>query len=133
MAYDPKAGERRGLAPQAWPDEVADLLLEPERRSRTVAATAITPARRGIGGPSQRPLTRTPAGPPSPPRATLPTPLARSPALWGGIGFLLGIVFWHWIGFWGFVSAAVWPATSHQRPDARLQTENSDGRRPTDR
>jgi len=26
---------------------------------------------------------------------------------WGGLGFLIGAVFWHFIGFWGFVSDIV--------------------------
>lgn len=35
-------------------------------------------------------------------------PVGRRAALvWGGCGFLVGAVFWHAIGFWGFVSAIV--------------------------
>jgi hypothetical protein len=31
----------------------------------------------------------------------------RPAAVWGGLGFLAGAVFWHAVGFWTFVSDAV--------------------------
>ncbi len=34
-------------------------------------------------------------------------PTTTSPALWGLLGFVIGAVFWHFIGFWGFVSDVV--------------------------
>ena len=34
--------------------------------------------------------------------------LERPPFVWGGLGFIAGILAWHVIGFWGFVSEAVY-------------------------
>ena len=33
--------------------------------------------------------------------------LERPPVVWGGLGFITGILAWHVIGFWGFVSTVV--------------------------
>lgn len=42
------------------------------------------------------------ADPTPQPQATWRTPIA-----WAGVGFLVGAIFWHFIGFWGFVSDIV--------------------------
>ncbi len=36
-----------------------------------------------------------------------------SAALWGAGGFLTGVIFWHCIGFWGFVSDVVFSNRAH--------------------
>lgn len=48
----------------------------------------------------------------APPRSQNPPRPSRlegagSALLWGGSGFLIGAIFWHFIGFWGFVSTVV--------------------------
>ncbi len=47
-------------------------------------------------------------------RVSLPDDVENSPppsrlavAAWGALGFVVGAVFWHFIGFWGFVSDVV--------------------------
>jgi hypothetical protein len=50
-----------------------------------------------------------------------PTPRRRrsraraSAWLWGIAGFVFGIVFWHLIGFWGFMAQVVLPTPAHQK------------------
>ena len=44
-------------------------------------------------------------------------PSTGSALAWAGLGFLVGAVFWHFIGFWGFVSSIV---LSGQPTPARL-------------
>lgn len=39
--------------------------------------------------------------------ATIPRAGAVSSLVWGVMGFLIGAVFWHFIGFWGFISEIV--------------------------
>jgi hypothetical protein len=41
--------------------------------------------------------------------------------LWGGIGFVLGALFWHLVGFWSFVSDVVLNATSSGPPVAIMR------------
>lgn len=43
---------------------------------------------------------------------------SRSPAgwRWGLLGFASGVIFWHLIGFWGFVAEVVLPTPSENRP-----------------
>lgn len=35
---------------------------------------------------------------------------------WGLLGFASGVIFWHLIGFWGFVAEVVLPSPSENRP-----------------
>lgn len=35
-------------------------------------------------------------------------PLDRSPLVWSGLGFVAGMITWHFIGFWSFVSNVVY-------------------------
>ena len=39
----------------------------------------------------------------------------------GTCGFLLGAVFWHWIGFWGFVTSTVLRGPMDDRPRAGIE------------
>lgn len=41
--------------------------------------------------------------------------------LWGGLGFVLGALFWHFVGFWSFVSDVVLNATSSGPPAAIMR------------
>lgn len=66
----------------------------------------------------------------------------RTQIAWGGAGFLLGVIVWHFVGFWSFVSTIVFrgpaePGTStaatHQ-PTARAAAKRSEtvlGKAPT--
>jgi hypothetical protein len=43
----------------------------------------------------------------------------RSAALaWGGLGFLVGAVFWHFVGFWSFISEVVFKGRHDAEPTA---------------
>lgn len=57
------------------------------------------------------------------PEAAHPTaesrPSRRTPWIWGSLGFVLGAVCWHFVGFWSFVSTIVWKGedeASESRP-----------------
>jgi len=55
------------------------------------------------------------------------------PALaWGGLGFASGIVFWHFVGFWSFVSDVVFKAEPSASYAAypREQAPSADRRKP---
>jgi len=67
-----------------------------------------------------------PDTPPERSRRTL-----RSALLWGGFGFVAGVIFWHAVGFWSFVSEvvldregpAIFARVAATRPEAPLQPE----------
>jgi hypothetical protein len=77
------------------------------------------------------PVVRTPQPEVRPLRGTaakIPSPGDRaSPVLWGGLGFVAGILAWHLLGFWTFVAKVVNdPPTASERvaiarPERRLQ------------
>ncbi len=56
---------------------------------------------------SQRVTARPASERPSRRSASTGAPSRLSVIAWGGLGFLIGAVFWHFIGFWGFVSDIV--------------------------
>ncbi|MGQ0673894.1 MAG: hypothetical protein ACT4N2_13605 [Hyphomicrobium sp.] len=44
----------------------------------------------------------------------LPLAVAPQALVWSGAGFILGAVFWHFVGFWGFVSEIVYAGPGDQ-------------------
>ena len=107
---------------RTWPDD-AEELFEPTPGARdqfpmTTTQTTVPPIPRSASV-QQQPRTKRPVAPGAP----LASPISRhlSPALlWGVLGFASGIVFWHVIGFWGFVSEVVLPAAPASRAASSL-------------
>ena len=46
---------------------------------------------------------------------TTPASARRVAVVWAALGFVVGIVFWHLIGFWGFVQTIVLPPGAPER------------------
>lgn len=82
---------------------------------RTDESDAEAVDRRALPQPSHvrdsRPASGEAATPADPDEVEQEPSRAGSPAVsagWGLLGFLIGAVFWHFIGFWGFVSEVVY-------------------------
>lgn len=129
-----RSSEQRGRS-RPWPDDAEDL-FEPEPGVRAPAPRSEAP-RHGHSVSFQ-------LSPPAP-HATAETPRAKSPRepfrrtgksawLWGLIGFACGIVFWHLIGFWGFVSNVLLPPgplfKSESSPFPKVQAATSNSQLP---
>ena len=134
MSNAPEAKSRR-----PWPDDAEALLVSDAtaRRNRLTGAMQLTD-RPPTSDPSATTLTSPLPSPSSfsAGRAGRPTgaPTMRRPRLhvpptwvWGVVGFTSGIIFWHLIGFWSFVSETVYPiAAGTQQSQLQLQRSGQD-------
>ena len=57
-------------------------------------------------------------------RAALHSSDRRRAWLWALLGFLVGVAFWHLIGFWGFVAQIVLPPVTEPRSSASANPPN---------
>ena len=120
MDYNRFSAPRRGQQPASapWPDDLEELLVSKtdDRQARLAAAVM----RAGLIQPFANAVVavapQTPALMPAPARRRQKFRQkfrkSRPALLWGAIGFGIGIIFWHWIGFWSFIDDIVWPAAS---------------------
>ena len=100
-----------------WPDDVEDLLDQNHNRHVTDDAVRDQSAQFGRVRP-RPPIIPTAQQKPQPEAAQSNAAKAMRSArrpiaawLWAAIGFGMGVAFWHFIGFWGFVSDVVHPPT----------------------
>lgn len=63
---------------------------------------------------------------------TLPDgPSVRTQIAWGGVGFLLGVIVWHFVGFWTFLSAIVFRGPEPVSGVSDLSTSSTAAAMPT--
>ena len=150
MSYDSASARHPHAAAAAWPGHAEGLPqaadggeTRQQRLAALIAQLDRTVAVEGLPVPTLQPSSAVGHGliPAGHAASNAHLPRARRPAarqrkrpvhtvLWAVAGFVAGAIFWHFIGFWGFVSEAVWHAARPERPASVRASATADPQKP---